>query len=78
LNSIKIETPVPSEEVVDLSENLNDDFISIDDKTILMKMMLHLQKYCYKWPAIMVLRQFAYQGETGYKYAKKYKPKRLF
>jgi hypothetical protein len=34
LNSIKIETPVPSEEVVDLSENLNDDrnFISIDDK----------------------------------------------
>jgi hypothetical protein len=38
LNSIKIETPVPSEEVVDLSENLNDDrnFISIDDKTILI------------------------------------------
>jgi hypothetical protein len=25
LNSIKIETPVPLEEVVDLSENLNDD-----------------------------------------------------
>jgi hypothetical protein len=39
LNSIKIETPVPSEEVVDLSENLNDDrnFISIDDKTILIE-----------------------------------------
>jgi DNA-binding response OmpR family regulator len=34
--------------------------------------MLHLQKYCYKWhngfKAIV-----AYQGETGYKYAKKMK-----
>jgi hypothetical protein len=34
----KNRNPVPSEEVVDLSENLNDDrnFISIDDKTILI------------------------------------------
>jgi hypothetical protein len=57
LNSIKIETPVPSEEVVDLSENLNDDrnFISIDDKTILI--IEDDASFVYKWPAIMVLRQ---------------------
>jgi CheY-like chemotaxis protein len=81
LNSIKIETPVPSEEVVDLSENLNDDrnFISIDDKTILIieddasfaEVLLQVARD-NGFKAIV-----AYQGETGYKYAKKYKPKAI-
>jgi ActR/RegA family two-component response regulator len=80
LNSIKIETPVPSEEVVDLSENLDRNFISIDDKTILIieddasfaEVLLQVARD-NGFKAIV-----AYQGETGYKYAKKYKPKRLF
>jgi hypothetical protein len=33
-------------------------------------MMLHLQ-YCYKWPDNGFKAIVAYQGETGYKYAKK-------
>jgi hypothetical protein len=32
--------------------------------------MLHLQKYCYKWPDNGFKAIVAYQGETGYKYAK--------
>jgi hypothetical protein len=82
LNSIKIETPVPSEEVVDLSENLNDDrnFISIDDKTILIieddasfaEVLLQVARD-NGFKAIV-----AYQGETGYKYAKKYKESDYF
>jgi signal transduction histidine kinase/DNA-binding response OmpR family regulator len=81
LDSIRIETQISSEAVLDLSENLKDDrnFVSIDDKTILIieddasfaEVLLQVA-HDNGFKAIV-----AYQGETGYQYAKKYKPKAI-
>ncbi|NGY37032.1 response regulator [Flavobacterium sp. XN-5] len=81
VDSIRIETPISSEAVVDLSENLKDDrdSVSIDDKTILIieddasfaDVLLQVA-HDNGFKAIV-----AYQGETGYQYAKKYKPKAI-
>jgi signal transduction histidine kinase/CheY-like chemotaxis protein len=81
LDSIRIETPIPSEAVVDLSENLKDDrhFVSLDDKTILIieddasfaEVLLQVA-HDNGFKAIV-----AYQGQTGYQYAKRYKPKAI-
>jgi signal transduction histidine kinase/DNA-binding response OmpR family regulator len=81
VDSIRIETPISLEAVVDLSENLKDDrdLVSIDDKTILIieddaSFADVLLKVAHDngFKAIV-----AYQGETGYQYAKKYKPKAI-
>jgi CheY-like chemotaxis protein/methyl-accepting chemotaxis protein len=75
------ETPKPSEVTLDLTENLNDDRkeVTIDDKTILIieddasfaEVLLQVA-HDNGFKAIV-----AYQGETGYQYAKKYKPKAI-
>jgi hypothetical protein len=69
----KNRNPVPSEEVVDLSENLNDDrnFISIDDKTILIIEDASFAEVLLQVARDNGFKAVAYQGETGYKYAKK-------
>ena len=77
----KVESSRPLEAVLDLSENLNDDrnFVSVDDKTILIieddasfaDVLLQVA-HDNGFKAIV-----AYQGETGYQYAKKYKPKAI-
>lgn len=79
--SIRIEIPAPPEVVLDLSENLKDDrnLVSIDDKTILIieddasfaDVLLQVA-HDNGFKAIV-----AYQGETGYQYAKKYRPKAI-
>ncbi|MGO4821643.1 MULTISPECIES: response regulator [unclassified Flavobacterium] len=79
--SVRVETPLSSEAVVDLSENLKDDrnLVSVDDKTILIieddasfaEVLLQVA-HDNGFKAIV-----AYQGETGYQYAKKYKPKAI-
>ncbi|MBC7846214.1 MAG: response regulator [Flavobacterium sp.] len=77
----EIPKPSDSDLVVDLSENLNDDrtLVSVDDKTILIieddtSFADVLLKVAHEngFKAIV-----AYQGETGYQYAKKYKPKAI-
>lgn len=75
------EMPKPSEAVLDLSEKLNDDrnLVSVDDKTILIieddasfaDILLQVA-HDNGFKAIV-----AYQGETGYQYAKKYRPKAI-
>ena len=75
------ETPKPSNVTLDLTENLNDDRkeVTIDDKTILIieddasfaEVLLQVA-HDNGFKAIV-----AYQGETGYQYAKKYKPKAI-
>jgi CheY-like chemotaxis protein len=75
------ETPKPSDVTLDLTENLNDDRkeVTIDDKTILIieddasfaEVLLQVA-HDNGFKAIV-----AYQGETGYQYAKKYKPKAI-
>tara|TARA_R110000868_G_scaffold27909_3_gene105237 strand:+ start:17331 stop:21386 length:4056 start_codon:yes stop_codon:yes gene_type:complete len=81
IESKRVETSRPLEAVLDLSENLNDDrnFVSVDDKTILIieddasfaDVLLQVA-HDNGFKAIV-----AYQGETGYQYAKKYKPKAI-
>lgn len=81
IESKDVETPKSSEVVLDLSENLKDDrnFVSVDDKTILIieddasfaEVLLQLA-HDNGFKAII-----AYQGETGYQYAKKYNPKAI-
>ena len=81
MESPKIEAPKLPEAVLDLSENLEDDrnLVSIDDKTILIieddasfaEVLLQVA-HDNGFKAIV-----AYQGETGYQYAKKYKPKAI-
>ncbi|TRX32404.1 response regulator [Flavobacterium sp. ZT3R18] len=75
------EKPQPSDVTLDLTENLNDDrsFVTIDDKTILIieddasfaEILLQVA-HDNGFKAIV-----AYQGETGYQYAKKYNPKAI-
>ncbi|SDW52598.1 response regulator [Flavobacterium degerlachei] len=77
----RVETVRPSDAVLDLSENLKDDrnLVSVDDKTILIieddvsfaDVLLQLA-HDNGFKAIV-----AYQGETGFQYAKKYKPKAI-
>ncbi len=79
-----VETAVaakPIEPTLDLSENLNDDRsqVTIDDKTILIieddasfAEVLFQVAHDNGFKAIV-----AYQGETGFQYAKKYKPKAI-
>lgn len=79
--SKRAETPKPPDTILDLSENLNDDrnLVSIDDKTILIieddvsfaDVLLQVA-HDNGFKAIV-----AYQGETGFQYAKKYKPKAI-
>jgi signal transduction histidine kinase/CheY-like chemotaxis protein/methyl-accepting chemotaxis protein len=75
------EEPKPSDVTLDLTENLNDDrsLVTIDDKTILIieddasfaEILLQVA-HDNGFKAII-----AYQGETGYQYAKKYNPKAI-
>jgi signal transduction histidine kinase/DNA-binding response OmpR family regulator len=81
INTIEIKSPLPSEVVLDLSENLQDDrnVVSVDDKTILIieddasfaEVLLQVA-HDNGFKGIV-----AYQGETGFQYAKKYKPKAI-
>jgi signal transduction histidine kinase/DNA-binding response OmpR family regulator len=79
--AMKSDKKLASEAVLDLSENLKDDrnLVSVDDKTILIieddasfaEVLLQVA-HDNGFKAIV-----AYQGETGYQYAKKYKPKAI-
>ncbi|UQD56941.1 response regulator [Flavobacterium sp. K5-23] len=75
------ETIKPSVDTIDLTEHLDDDrkLLSPDDKTILIieddaAFAEILMKVAHENGFKAVV---AYQGETGYQYAKKYKPKAI-
>jgi CheY-like chemotaxis protein/signal transduction histidine kinase/methyl-accepting chemotaxis protein len=75
------ETIKPSVDTIDLTEHLDDDrnLLSPDDKTILIieddaSFAEVLMKVAHENGFKAVV---AYQGETGYQYAKKYKPKAI-
>ena len=79
---VKVEETIkPSVDTLDLAEHLNDDrnILTVDDKTILIieddaSFAEVLMKVAHENGFKAVL---AYQGETGFQYAKKYKPKAI-